>query len=348
MQRYSPEFLTTVTKDVFIACGSPPGEAAIVAEQLVGNNLMGMDSHGVVRIPQYVGWVEQGTVKAGAPVTLVEEQGGTAVVDCGFNFGQVGGLRAMEIAIAKAKEYKVACVVTRRCTHVGRLGYFTQIAAENGMFAMAMVNGCKDVHWVVPFGGREGRLATNPISYAVPGVDHPIVSDMATSMTAEGKVRVHRNRGRTLPEGWILDAKGNPSVDPHDLYGPPHGWILPLGGSAGHKGFALGLLVDLLSGTLAGDFITEDRPRGTQGVCFIVIDISAFVSTDRFRLLIDDFISYFKSTPPMPGIQEVMMPGEVELKTLAERQENGIPIESFTWEQIQETAGKLNVEIAEH
>jgi uncharacterized oxidoreductase len=170
---------------------------------------------------------------------------------------------------------------------------------------------------------------------------------MATSMTAEGKVRVHRNRGQKLPEGWILDAEGNPSVDPHDLYGPPHGSILPLGGSAGHKGFALGLLVDLLSGTLAGDFITEDRPRGTQGVCFIVIDISAFVPTDRFRDLMDDLVSYMKSTPPMPEFQEVMMPGEVELKTLAERQENGIPIEPVTWEQIQETAKKLQVEIAE-
>ena len=347
MQRYPANFLRVITKNIFAACGVPPEEASIVAEQLVASNLMGLDSHGVVRIPQYVGWIRQGTIKPGAPVSIVAEEGGTVVVDCGFNFGQVGGRRAMEVAIAKAEECKVACVVITHCCHVGRLGYFTQMAAEAGMFALACANSSKAGHCVVPYGGLEGRIAPNPMSYAVPGPEHPIVADMALSTTAQGKVVIYRNRGQRLPEGWIIDAAGNPSTDPNELFKDPRGWILPIGGNVGYKGFALLLLAEILGGTLAGHAITDDIPDGTNGVCFIVVDISAFLPVERFRELMGEMVVHMKSAPPAPGFDEVVLPGELDWRILAEREAKGIPIEVVTWQQICEVAKEVGVAIGD-
>ena len=347
MQRHSADFLTTLTQNIFAACGVPLVEASIVAEQLVASNLMGLDSHGIVRVPQYVGWMRQGTIKPGAPVSVIAEEAGTAVVDGGMNFGQVVGVRAMELAIDKARRNKIACVVATRCCHVGRLGYFTQMAAEQGMFALACVNSSKAGHSVVPYGGLEGRIAPNPLSYAVPGPGHPIVADMALSTAAQGKVVIYRNQGQQLPEGWIIDAAGNPSTDPGELFGNPRGWILPIGGNVGYKGFALLLLAEILGGTLAGHAITDDIPDGTNGVCFIVMDISAFLPTERFRELMGEMVAYMKSAPPAPGFEEVMLPGELDWRILAERGVKGIPIEPVTWQQICEVAKEVGVAIGD-
>jgi len=347
MQRYPANILRTFTENIFVGYGVPPEEASIVAEQLVASNLMGLDSHGVVRIPQYVGWIRQGTIKPGAPVSIVAEEGGTAVVDCGSNFGQVGGRRAMEVGIAKAKDCKVACALVTHCCHVGRLGYFTQMAAEEGMFALAFVNSPKAGHSVVPYGGLEGRISPNPMSYAVPGPEHPIVADMALSTTAQGKVVVYRNRGQQLPEGWIIDAAGNPSTDPDELFKNPRGWILPIGGNVGYKGFALLLLAEILGGALAGHAITDDIPDGTNGACFIVIDISAFLPVERFRDLMGEMVAYMKSAPPAQGFEEVMLPGELDWRILAEREVEGIPIEPVTWQQICEVAKEVGVAIGD-
>jgi len=347
MKRYSVDFLKTITSNIFAACGTPPEEADIVAEQLVASNLVGLDSHGVVRIPLYVRWLREGTVKPGGKISVIKEQGAMAVLDCGYNFGQVGGYRAMKLAMEKAKEYKVACVLATHCCHVGRVGYFTQMAAETGMFALAFVNSPKTGHSVVPYGGLEGRIAPNPISYAVPGPERPIVADMALSTTAQGKVVVYRNRDQQLPEGWIIDAAGNPSTDPNELFKKPRGWILPLGGNLGYKGYALLLLAEIISSTLAGNVITDDIPDGTNGACFIVVDISAFLPVEQFREAIGAMTVYIKSAPPAPGFKEVLLPGEIDFRIMVERQTQGIPIEPVTWQQIQETAKALQVPIEE-
>lgn len=344
MKTYSADFLKSVARDIFVACGALPDEAEIVAEHLVANNLRGLDSHGVVRIPEYYAWIEQGTIKPGTQVCVAADQGATAVIDCGFNFGQVGALRAVEVAIEKAREHKVACVITRRCNHVGRLGYFTELAAAAGLFTLATVNVPKYGHFVVPFGGREGRLGTNPISYAAPGRDHPIVADMSMSTSSEGKLRVYRNQGVNLPAEWIVDAEGNRSTDPEDYYGEPRGWISPLGGDLGYKGYALGLLVELLSGTLAGEAITETQ-EAINNVCFIAVDISAFLPVERFRELSGEMASYMKSTPLAPGSTEVRLPGEQGFRESVQRQKTGIPVDSVTWQQIEETADALRVRI---
>jgi hydroxycarboxylate dehydrogenase B len=347
MPLFSSRFLQALTTDVFAAQGAPRNEAAIVAEQLVLSNLTGLDSHGVVRIPLYSKWIREGVIKPGAAISLVSDQGGTAIVDCGYNFGQVGGLRAMEVALAKAREHKIGCVVTRRCCHVGRLGYFVEMASNAGFFALAMVNSSRAGHRVVPFGGLEGRVAPNPIAYAAPGSGRPILADMAMSTTSQGKVVVYRNRGERLPDAWLIDASGRPTTDPEVLWSDPVGWILPMGGSVGYKGFALLLLAEILGGALAGREISAIEQDGINGVCFVVIDVSAFGPVDQFKRAVDEMVRYVKSTTPAPGFREVLVPGEIDDRNKADRQQNGIPLDDTTWRQIRDVAASLNVAVTE-
>src|SRR5262249_51697384 len=156
----------------------------------------------------------------------------------------------------------VACVTTRRCNHVSRLGAYVQQAAGRGLVALATCNAPVGGHFVVPWGGTQGRLGTNPFAYAAPTGGDPVVADFATSVAPEGKVRWYRNSGLPLPDGWVQDAEGHPSNDPRAFYGPPRGGLLPLGGPAGHKGFALSLLVEILGSALAGLASTDPSTVG--------------------------------------------------------------------------------------
>jgi uncharacterized oxidoreductase len=342
MQTLQPHLLRQFTQDVFEACGAPANEAAIVADHLIQSNLMGVDSHGAIRITQYVEEIRQKAIVPGARVTITKQTEATAVVDGGWNFGLVAGWHAMEIAMAKARDYHVACVLTQRCGHAGRLGAFTQQAAEKGYLAFAVCNSPRHGHFVLPWGGRKGRLSTNPISFAVPtDTGYPIVSDFSTSAAPEGKIRLYRERGESLPEGWIVDAQGRPSTDPSHFYGPPMGGILPFGGETGYRGYALSLLVEILGATLAGKDILIDRPG--NDLAFIVIDVSAFLPKEEFYKLVDRVREYVKSSPPADGFKEVLLPGEPEFRTLEIRRREGIPIEDGVWEKIVDCSQSLGV-----
>ncbi len=250
---FEAEHLRCFAIRVFEACGAPSDEARIVADHLVVANLRGYDSHGIIRIPQYLEDVRNKIIWPGATISIETETETTAIVDCGWNFGQIGGYRAMEVAIAKARRYHTATVVTRRCNHVGRLGAYTEIAAKQELIAIGVCNSPRHGHFVLPWGGRKGRLATNPISFAVPNNSgDPILADFSTAEAPEGRIRLYRNQGKTLPNGWIVDSEGNPTSDPSAFYGPPQGGILPFGGDKGYRGFALSLFVAILGGLLCG------------------------------------------------------------------------------------------------
>ena len=337
----APDLLNYSTK-IFQFCQTPIEEAKIVADHLVTANLMGFDSHGVIRIPEYIGYVNKGLIQPGASIKIKKEMSTAATIDCGWNFGQVGALRAMEIAIEKADSNHMATVVTTNCCHAGRIGTYTQLAAERGFVAIALANSLHAGRWVLPWGGQEGRLATNPISFAVPcpGSD-PILSDFSTAETAEGKIRVYRNRGEQVPAGWIVDAEGKPTCDPKDFYGPPQGSILPFGGDRGYRGYALSLLVDILGGILAASTSMADRDG--NGICFIVIDITAFQSREKFGVLIEEMKGIIKSSPPAEGGKEVVMPGELDFRLKQERLKSGISLDHNTWEAICNTAKGLGI-----
>jgi uncharacterized oxidoreductase len=315
-----------------------------MAESLTTSSLMGHDSHGVIRIPEYIELVARGTIVPGAAIQVERTTGGAAVVDCGWNYGAAGAHIAIATGIELAQQHKVACVVTRRCNHIGRVGAYVQKAAERDLIAIATCNSPIHGHFVLPWGGTQGRLGTNPIAYAVPTHGDPILADLSTCVAPEGKIRVYKNRGKPLPEGWIVDAQGRPSTDPDAFYGPPPGAILPLGGPAGHKGYALGLLVEILGSPLAGLGTTDPAVVG-NGLCFLVVDPQAFGPIELFKSLVDSTVAYMKSSNPGDGVGEVLVPGEIEFRTRRRRMQEGIPVDDPTWQAIQECARRLQVDL---
>ncbi len=334
----NPKEILEMGVSIFCSLGSTQDEARTVTEELITSSLMGVDSHGVCRIPQYVEEIHKGMIVPGGRIEIEKRTPSTLVVHCGRNYGQVGAMAAIEAGIETVRETKVACVVTRDCNHVGRLGAYPQRAAEEGMVTLATCNSPGYGHFVLPWRGKEPRLATNPVSYAFPSSGWPILADITTSAAPEGKIRIHRNKGVSVPEGWIVDAHGQATTDPNRFYGPPKGAILPFGGQqAGHKGYAFGLLVDLLSGCLAGIPITDPEWVG-NGVCFIIIDPTAFMPFEVFISLVDQVIRYMKSSTPVEGVDEVLVPGEPEFRMMAKRESTGIPVDSITWHQIQKLA----------
>lgn len=334
--------LKSLGRQLFVAAGANQEEAAIVTDHLVDSSLLGHDSHGILRLPEYLGYVAEGSIRLESKVTVDRRSATTAVVDCGGGFGPVGAVRAMDVAIELARESGTGCVVTRRCNHVARLGAYVQAAAEAGLVGLASCNSPIHGHFVLPAGGCEGRLATNPLAYAFPTDGDPILADFSTSVTPEGKIRVYHNRGEQLPEGWVLDAGGQPTTDPEQFYGPPRGGILPLGGVAAHKGYALGLLVELLGSTLAG-LRCDDPETGGNGVWFLVIDPGRFVPLEEFRQLVSGTRNYMKTSPPMTGVDEVLVPGDLEFRVREERLAEGIPVDPVAWEQIEQHADRLGV-----
>jgi uncharacterized oxidoreductase len=288
-----------------------------------------------MRCVQYANELRDGRLKPGAPIRIVKENAMTATVDCGWGFGAVAATRMVQMVCEKVKAGGLACVVSQNCQHVGRLGAWVTKVAERGFFSMAVVTNTKNGHQVVPWGGREARLGTNPIAYAAPTDGLPIVMDMATCMIPEGKIRVLMHAGKPVPPGHIMDSAGNPITDPKAFYGPPRGTILPFGGQYGHKGYGLGLLVEILGGALAGD-VSSQPHKHQNGLCLIAIDPEVFCGRERFIELMRDLRTYITSAQPAEGFAEVLLPGEPDFRLRERRLKEGIPMPDETMRQIKE------------
>jgi len=345
MLKFKKDFLTRVGNHIFKACGADSEQAKMVAEHLTESNLMGLGSHGVIRIPWYVELIRQGTIKPNAKLTVINHKGATAILDCGFNFGQIGGLKATQMGIEQAQKYGVSCILAQNCNHIGRLGAYTTKAAEAGMVTLLTCNWTKRGHYVAPFGGCEARFATNPFSFAAPTTGDPIVLDMSTSAISEGYIRVCKNRNEKLPPDRIVDYKGMPSTDPLEFYGPPMGAILPFGGPQGYKGTGLAMMVEILSGTLAGNLITDETLHEGNNFCLILINISNFLKVDKFRQLADVMVKYIKSSRPAQDSNGVFIPGELDFNRRRRLLKEGIDIDENTWKQITGVASDLNVNV---
>ncbi len=215
MPTFNSDQLHEISMRILQGAGVAESDAAMVSKELAAANLVGHDSHGIIRLKQYVDYVEQGHIKPGAKIEVVIDLPGIAVIDGGSNFGQVIATQALELAAKKARELGAFTVLIRNCNHVGRLGSYTQQAAYQGFAAMMSVNG-PGIGGVVPWGGLERRLGTNPISMAAPWGDSAMVLDMTTSATADGKLRVAFQKGESIPEGRVIDGHGNPTTDPGD------------------------------------------------------------------------------------------------------------------------------------
>lgn len=346
-----PDALTSYLTRIFEALGAPNEDAKVVAGHLVEANLKGHDSHGVIRTPQYVERVQNGRLRPGVTTEIEQEAACTALVNGNWNFGQVVGRDAMAIAIGKARTEGVGIVTCYQSGHAGRIGTYGEQAAAAGMVSIACVNVHGGSAQVAPFGGSARRLSTNPIVIAGPTTDPeaPFVLDMATSVVAEGKVRVARNRGTTLPSGWILDGTGAASTDPLDLYGggsggsSAPGMLLPLGGQVGYKGFGLSLAVELLAGALTPAGTT--RPDGLGGgnaLFMLAIDPERFTGRGLFEETLGSLLDYVKKPPYAEGFDGILVPGEPERRCMAERI-SGLPLDGETLRQVEEAAASVGV-----
>jgi uncharacterized oxidoreductase len=266
-------------------------------------------------------------------------------VDGQWGIGQLQAYRVLEQLLPKAKTVGIAGGTLRRCGHVGRLGEYAEWATDRGLAFFATVNSHGSGRRVVPPGGTLGRISTNPICFGAPTRADPLVLDFSTSACAEGKVRVAFQKGERIPEGWILDAAGNPSTNPGDLYTDPPGSLLPFGGAQAYKGFGLGLMLDVLAGGLTGgDCSRPDRPMTGVGnaVVFVLWDPAAFGGLDHFVAASTGLAQFVRAAPPVSGA-EITLPGDPERRTRERRQRDGVPIAEGTWTQLTRLAAELGV-----
>ncbi len=329
MPNVNSSTLTLFVQDIFVAAGVREDIATRVAESLVLSNLQGHDSHGIVRVNLYLDQIRQGSLHPASDPVAVEESPAVVIMDAQRSFGQWSAFVLMQQVMAKAEAQGIASGGLVNSGHVGRLGEWVTMAANAGYIGLAFCNGGGRPGIVAPFGGRERVLGTNPLAAGIPLEGRaPIVIDFATSTVAEGKVKIAFNKNTDLPPDSILDKDGHPSLKPADLY--DGGVMLP---AAGHKGFGLGLLNDLLAGVLTGSGapLREPGPSWANGVLFIVLKIEAFRALSAFFGDARDYVDFVKSVRPAPGFSEVLVPGEPEGRVAAERQAHGIPVDDVTW-----------------
>ncbi len=338
---YAPRQLEALATAIFGAAGAPSDIAAHVAHSLVEANLVGHDSHGVLRIPSYLELLEKGAVVPAARPSVTRETATTAAVDGNWAFGMVTARFATNIAIEKARTQQVAAVSIVRLNHIGRLGEYTELAARNGMFAF-MTGAAFNSKTVAPFGGASGVMSTNPISFAVPSTgEGAVIADIATSVVAEGKVRVARAKKQPLPPGAIIDSEGNPTTDPERFYAG--GALLPV---AGHKGYAMAVIADLVAGRLA-----SGEKMLAPAICFggflMVVNVEAFRPLEAFRQAVSERATEIKAVRPAAGFSEVLMPGEPEQRTREKRSIDGIALPEDTVQRLSEIASRHGIQMPE-
>ena len=339
---------------IFAAAGCEAAEAARIAHHLSSANLAGHDSHGVIRVPRYVQWLGEGKVHPGQVPTTVTETATHAVLDGNRGFGQTIGPLAVDLGIAKARTSGLAVIALRNSGHIGRIGDWAERAAEAGLVSIHFVNvGLGEI--VAPHGGTQRRFGTNPLCIGVPQPGAPpLLLDFATSIVAEGKVLVASNGGKPIPPNALVTADGRLSNDPAEFYGPLEGGMRDPGLGTGalrafgdHKGSAIAFMCEILAGCLAGSPTAGPIPgakRGgiVNGMLSIYLDPNHFGAAG-FAQTAKDFATYVRETSPIDPANPVLVPGDAEARTRAERLKHGIPLQENTWAAIQDTGDRLGV-----
>src|SRR5438128_7147948 len=339
MPKLAAERLGEIGRALFVAAGTPPGEAETVMRHVVAANLAGHDSDGVIQIPTYIERIKVGHIVPGAPWKIVQESPTTTVVDGHWGFGYVANERAMRLTIDKAEKANVAAATVFRQGHIGRLASYSLMAAKAGMIGLITADSGRSPKAVAPFGGREARLGTNPISIAMPSdLEGPLYLDIATSAAAAGKIALAVARNEPVTPGWIIGSDGKPTTDPRQLR--QGGALLPLGGpDGGYKGTGLAVMVEILCGLLTGlGFGVEPTGRHNDGCFMAVFKVDAFRPLAEFKKDVGDFIRYLKQTPPAEGSSGVLCPGEIEHMREKDRRANGIEVEDATWYKLRSLA----------
>ena len=343
MPSIMPAELEKIATALLVEAGASEEESKVISRLSIGANLAGHDSHGIIQIPTYIDRVNRGHIVPGAEYEIVKDTPTTTVVDGHWGFGYSVTERLMRETIEKARTQNIAAATVYRQSHIGRLAAYPLMAAEADMIGMITADSGRSAKAVVPFGGREKRLGTNPISIAMPSnLDGPFFLDMATSAVAAGKINLAQARGGSIPSGWVVKADGEHTTDPNELKNG--GAILPLGGDQGHKGYGLSSIVEIFSGILTGLGFGHDPSGRHNDGCFIsVFNVSAFRDIQDFKDEVTEFAAYLKSSETAPGFDEVLYPGEIEYRNETRQRKEGIFVEDSTWGELQSLAEGYNI-----
>ncbi|RDK07501.1 Ldh family oxidoreductase [Cupriavidus lacunae] len=312
----------------------PAADAHLLADSLVAAELWGHSSHGMLRLPWYVERLRSGVMSPVADASLAVDAGAVAVIDGNHGIGQVLTAKAVELGIERARQHGISAVGVRNSNHFGTAAYFTRMAAEAGCVAMLATNASPAM---APWGGRAKRIGTNPWSIAAPAGKRGVaVMDIANTAVARGKIYLAAERGVPIPDGWAADANGVPTTNPSEAI---HGLILPM---AGHKGYVISFMMDVLSGVLTGSHFGanvagpyEANRKSGCGHLLLTIDIKSMMALEEFEQRMEALIEEVKAVPTAEGVQEIFFPGELEDRSTQQRKEAGIPIADTTWQSLE-------------
>jgi len=344
MPLYKKNSLAKAVEAIVLAGGSDAREAKIVAENLVTANLTGHDSHGVGMIPRYIESLLEGGLKVNQHPKILFDVGAMISLDGQSGYGQVIGLEAMEIGIARAKEHGMCVMGLGRSHHLCRIGQWAEQAVAAGLISLHFTNVISR-SIVAPFGGADARFGTNPMTVGIPIPNEPpFILDMATSAVAQGKIRVAHNKREKVSPDWLIDNEGKPTPDPKFGVIEPFGALRTFGL---HKGYGLAVVCELLGGALTGGgtWHSDDRSkkRVWNGMLTILIDPKRLGTGDSFATETTEFLKSLRKSPVAPGFDKVRIAGEPERETRAKRERDGISVDENTWNEIAAAGAKLKV-----
>lgn len=316
----------------FTALDVPEIDARIAADVLVSADLRGVDTHGVIRLHSYYGdRLLKGLIDPHSPIKTIHESAATLALDGANGLGQVVAYRSMSRCIKKAEEAGIAITTVRNSNHFGIAGYYAMMALPEDMIGISLTN---SQPLVAPTYGLKPIIGTNPIAVAIPANrEMPYVLDMATSIVSFGKIQLHKKAGQNIPTGWAINQHGELTQNPTEVI--EGGALLPLGGPAelrGYKGYGLSILVDMLSGVLAGAAFGPDVGKPSKnrnadvGHFFAAIKIENFRAVELFKADMDEYIRSLKNTPKLPGQDRVYIHGEKEFEKAERAMKSGIPL----------------------
>ena len=328
----------------FRTVGVPPDDAGTIAQLMTRIDLRGLDGHGVFRLPQYIQRIKAGGINAEPKIRIARETESTALLDGDNAVGHLAVREAARVAMDKAEKCGVAWVDTNNSNHAGAASVYAMMPLERDMIGLYVAVG--SANHLPPWGGIEMLLSTNPFACAIPGLEEPpIVLDMATTVASYGKVKMAALHGGQMPEGWMIDAEGNPLTDPKRA---DEGFLLPIGG---YKGYGLALIFGILAGTLNGaamgrdviDFNKDQETPANTGQFIIALDIKVFAEVEAFKRNVDGVIRTMRESPTLPGVDRIRVPGEQSGEKWKQRNRDGIPIPDTLLAKLDQLADELKI-----
>ncbi|MYB76350.1 MAG: Ldh family oxidoreductase [Chloroflexi bacterium] len=326
--------------EAFCKVGMLPGEASLVAQSIVHADLTGVFTHGSNFLPLYTNWIQVGSIDPTATPEVVSDNGATAIISARNAMGQVAGVQAMDMAIAKAKEFGIGAVGVRESNHFGAAAYYTLRALDHDAIGFCSTNG---IQVMAPYGGVTPSLSNTPIAYAIPAnEERPLMLDMAVSVVAAGKVALAKRKGESIPLDWALTAEGVPTDDPSIAT-----LMAPVGGP---KGYGLAVVLDALCGVLTGALFGQDVRRGgipntpqAMGQLFMALDVGHMMPVDEFKQRMDVQIRQMRDSDKAKGVDRIYLPGEIELERKENFLRDGIAFATEIVEDLDAMSGTLGI-----